>query len=95
MPTIITLLDTGLRISELCHLKMEKLWLEDGLAKVLGKGNKERMIPIGKQTQRVLWHYIDLLLSEPNASRYDFVFLTQTGRPITTRRMEAMMTIYS
>ena len=91
---ILTLLDTGLRISELCSLKMEKLWLEDGIAKVLGKGNKERMVPIGKQLQRVLWHYIDRCRPEPNTTNNDFVFLTQAGRPLTTRRVQKMMTDY-
>jgi len=33
------LLDTGLRVSELCHLQLDDVWLEDGLLKVLGKGN--------------------------------------------------------
>ena len=55
---ILTLLDTGLRITELCTLTMDKLFLEDGIARVTSKGNKERMIPIGKQVQRALWHYI-------------------------------------
>ena len=36
---ILTLLDTGLRVSELCHLQLDDVWLEDGLLKVLGKGN--------------------------------------------------------
>ncbi len=91
---ILTLLDTGLRISELCSLKMEKLWLEDGMAKVLGKGNKERMIPIGKQVQRFLWHYIDRCRPEPSVTSCDFVFLTQAGRPLTTRHMQKIMTDY-
>ena len=91
---ILTLLDTGIRISELCSLKIEKLWLEDGIAKVLGKGNKERMIPIGKQLQRILWHYIDRCRPEPNTTNNDFVFLTKAGRPLTQRRVQKMMTDY-
>ena len=81
---ILTLLDTGIRISELCGLKMERLWLEDGLAKLMGKGNKERMIPIGKHLQRVLWHYIDCCRPEPYTANCDFIFLTQEGRPVTS-----------
>lgn len=45
---VITLLDTGLRVNELINLKMDNVWLEEGLIKVLGKGNKERLVPIGK-----------------------------------------------
>lgn len=88
------MLDTGLRVSELCSLKVEKLWLEDGMAKVLGKGNKERMIPIGKQLQRILWHYIDRCRPEPTATNCSSVFLTQAGRPLTRERVQKMMTGY-
>lgn len=91
---ILTLLDTGMRISELCNLKMEKLWLEDGTAKVLGKGNKERMIPIGKQIQRILWHYINRCRPEPMNINCTNVFLTQTGRPLNVRHMQKIMTYY-
>ena len=39
MIVILTLLDTGLRVNELINLKMDNVWLEEGLIKVLGKGN--------------------------------------------------------
>jgi len=90
----LTMLDTGLRVSELCSLKVEKLWLEDGMAKVLGKGNKERMIPLGKQLQRILWHYIDRCRPEPATTNFSSVFLTQAGRPLTRGRVQKMMTGY-
>jgi integrase/recombinase XerD len=50
----LTLLDTGVRVSELCHLMLDNVWLEEGMLKVLGKGNRERLIPVGKQVQRCL-----------------------------------------
>ncbi len=91
---ILTLLDTGLRITELCTLTMDKLFLEDGIAQVIGKGNKERMIPIGKHVQRVLWHYIECCRPNPANINYNFVFLNDDGRPLNRRRMEAVMTRY-
>ena len=91
---ILTLLDTGMRISELCGLKMEKLQLEDGMAMVLGKGNKERMIPLGKQLQGVLWHYIERCRPEPATTKCSYVFLTQAGKPLTRGRAQKMMTLY-
>jgi len=48
------LLDTGLRASELVGLTMDNVNLEDGMVKVLGKGNKERVVPIGAKVQRTL-----------------------------------------
>jgi site-specific recombinase XerD len=91
---ILTLLDTGIRISEICSLKMEKLRLEEGVAIVLGKGNKERMVPIGKQLQRVLWHYIERCRPEPTTIKCSYVFLTQAGKPLTRGRAQKMMTRY-
>ncbi len=91
---ILTLLDTGLRITELCTLTLDKLFLEDGIIKVLGKGNKERMIPIGKQVQHILWHYIERCRPTPANINNNFVFLNDEGRPLDRRRMEAVMKHY-
>ena len=91
---ILTLLDTGLRVSELCGLKLDNLWLEDGVLKVLGKGNKERLIPVGKQAQRLLWHYINRCRPEPFVPNGDLLFLTREGKPLTKDRVEKIMTYY-
>jgi len=91
---ILTLLDTGLRVSELCHLKLQSVWLEDGILKALGKGNKERLIQIGKQVQRLLWRYINRSRPEPAMPNYDFLFLTREGRPLTKDRVEKIMIYY-
>ncbi len=91
---ILTLLDTALRISELCNLKLGNLWLDEGMLKVVGKGNKERLIPIGKQVQRLLWRYINRCRPEPAMAKYDFLFLTKDGRPLTKDRAEKIMTYY-
>ena len=91
---ILVLLDTGLRVSELCGLKLSNLWLEDGMLKVLGKGNKERLIPIGKHVQRLLWRYINRYRPEPAGANRDFLFLTREGRPLNKDRVEKIMAYY-
>jgi len=91
---IMTLLDTAMRVSELCTLKLDNVWLEDGMLKVLGKGNKERVVPMGKQVQRLLWHYINRYRPEPARANTDFLFLTLEGRPLTKDRVEKIMTYY-
>ena len=88
---ILTLLDTGLRVSELCSLRLSDLWLEDGILKVMGKGNKERLIPIGKLVQRILWRYITWHRPEPAIPNSDFLFLTNDGRPLSKDRVEKIM----
>ena len=49
----------GIRVSELTALNMESIDLEEGLVKVLGKGNKERIVPIGKEAIRSLISYLE------------------------------------
>jgi site-specific recombinase XerD len=91
---ILTLLDTALRVTELAKLRMEDLWLEEGLLKVMGKGGKERLIPVGKTVQRLLWRYINLFRPQPPNRNCDFVFLTIDGRPITRNRIEKRLARY-
>lgn len=91
---ILTLLDTAIRVSELCSLRLDNIWLEEGILKVLGKGNKERLIPIGKQVQRLLWHYINRYRPEPTWVNCDFLFLTRNGRPLNKDRVEKIMAYY-
>jgi len=91
---ILTLLDTAVRVSELCHLKLDNVWLEDGVLKVMGKGNKERLIPIGKQVQRLLWRYINRHRPEPAGPNCNFLFLTRDGRPLTKDRVEKVIAYY-
>ncbi|MGZ4734253.1 MAG: site-specific tyrosine recombinase XerD [Acidimicrobiia bacterium] len=53
-----TLYATGVRISELVGLDRADLDLEDGLARVLGKGSKERVVPVGRSARRALQEYL-------------------------------------
>jgi site-specific recombinase XerD len=91
---ILTLLDTGLRVSELAGLRLDDLRLEDGVLKVMGKGGKERLVPIGKGVQRLLWRYINGFRPEPANPNCGFLFLTADGRPITKNRIEKRMAVY-
>ena len=91
---VLTLLDTGLRVNELINLRMENVWLQEGLVKVLGKGNKERLVPIGKQIRKLLWRYITQYRPEPARPNPDNLFLTQDGRPLTKNRVEIIMKRY-
>ena len=73
---------------------MDKLFLEDGIARVLRKGNKERMIPFVKQVQRLLWRYIECSRPEPSNIHNNFVFLNEDCRRIEKRRIQQAMTRY-
>ena len=75
---------TGLRVSELVTLKTVQLGLNEGLVRILGKGNKERLVPMGIPAQDYLARYIAQArpaLLGPKRSEY--LFLTQRGEPMT------------
>jgi integrase/recombinase XerD len=55
---IMLLLDTGMRASELCGMRMADLNMAANRIKVLGKGNKERSVYFGKRTAKALWKYV-------------------------------------
>lgn len=75
----------GLRVSELVNLKISDLHLNEDYIKVIGKGNKERLVPIGKSAKKLLQNYINRvrvhLPIKKNAG--DIIFLNRRGRPIS------------
>ena len=68
------MLDTGLRISEAASLKDKDVHLQDRYVKVLGKGNKERIVAFGATCQRWLIHYCYHFRVEPAYSDEDAFF---------------------
>jgi integrase/recombinase XerD len=75
---------TGLRISELIGLKTNNIYLEENFIRVMGKGNKERVIPFGEKAGQYLIEYYEkarqLLLKDKTT---DFVYLNARGSGIT------------
>lgn len=79
---ITILLDTGLRVSELADLRLGDL-IAEGFLRVRGKGNKERLVPLGSVTHRRLAEYIKRDRPRPIAAFVDHLFLARDGRPMT------------
>lgn len=77
-----TLYSTGLRVSELVNLKLNQIDLKEGLVRVLGKGNRERIVPIGPKAKEALLLYLQARQGRPG-SESDILFLTRRGRPWT------------
>ena len=75
---------TGLRVSELVELTLLEINLQMGVVRIIGKGNKERLVPLGEQAvdwvQQYLEHGRDALLKEKNS---DAVFVTARGSAMT------------
>lgn len=80
-----TLYSSGLRVSELVNLRISTTFLDVGLLKIIGKGNKERLVPIGsaaiKQLKTYLISYRNTLKIKPGHE--DVVFLNRRGAKIT------------
>ena len=84
----VTALDTGLRASEIAGILLSQLNLKVGCIKVLGKGAKERMVPIGKFVGMTLWHYIENVRPQAANGDIDELFVSRDGRPITTNTIK-------
>lgn len=79
---------TGMRVSELVGLELENLFFEIGFIRVIGKGNKERLVPVGEVAQEALEHYIEYVrpqfLNPANPGKAkNKIFLNQRGGPLT------------
>jgi site-specific recombinase XerD len=83
-----TALDNGLRASELASIPIGQLDLKSGYIKVMGKGSKERIVPIGDYVKMTLWNYINKVRPEPSVTGCDNLFLSPTGRPITANTIK-------
>ena len=75
---------TGLRVSELIGLKFEQVNFRQGFVRVMGKGNKERLVPIGEQALEWLETYMTEARADILANRQcDFLFVTKRGAGMT------------
>jgi integrase/recombinase XerD len=82
----------GLRVSELVTLRLSNLFFDEGFIKVVGKGNKERLIPIGGTAMKMVNHYVNGKRKELKIKKgeEDYVFLNRRGAHLT-REMVFML----
>ncbi len=75
-----TLYSTGIRVSELVGLNIDQVDLISNIVRVMGKGKKERLVPIGSKAVDAIKHYLDTRKKKSNV-----LFLNKNGTRITTR----------
>ena len=87
-PMLEMLYGSGIRVSELINLSLSNLFFEENLIRVTGKGNKQRLVPMGKLTKKFILFYINnFRVQQKIDSVYqDIVFLNRNGK-ILTRQM--------
>lgn len=86
----------GLRVSELVELKMSELFLDEKFIRVIGKGSKERLIPISNQAIKELnlW-FIDRNVMNIQPGEIDYVFLNRRGKHLTRTMILIMIKQYA
>lgn len=87
---------SGLRISELCHARLENIDLEEGWIRVTGKGNKTRIVPVGSKAREAIARYLAnerpaLVRAKSGAE----IFLSVRGRKLTRERVWQLIREYA
>ena len=83
--TIIEVLyGTGIRVSELVNLKLSNIFFKENIIKIIGKGNKERFVPLGRIASNEIRKYLKIRDNSIIDSKFsDIVFLNRYGRGLT------------
>ncbi len=91
-----TLYATGLRVSELTGLKLAQVSLDMGVVRVLGKGSKERLVPLGEEAIHWLKRYLaGARLDLAGAAKTDAVFVTARGGAMTRQAFWGLVKRYA
>lgn len=85
---------TGMRRAELIQLKQRDIDFSANILKVLGKGNKERLIPFGPGLAQLLQAYIDLCQQTFGDTNYPHLLLTKQGKPLYPKAVYNIVTKY-
>ena len=90
-PLIDLLYSCGLRVTELVTLQLNQVFLEEGFLRILGKGNKERIVPMADATRKTLQHYLVNVRPLWAKSRSANVFINAKGKPISRQYVYTML----
>jgi site-specific recombinase XerD len=89
---VFTMLDAGLRAGELLDLTIANARLQEGYLKVLGKGNKERLIPVGRRCQDAVQFWLERFRPQFDPKReLPYLFLSASGEHMSIGSLEQMV----
>ncbi len=90
------LYSSGLRASEIINMKVNDINFEAGFITVMGKGSKERVIPVNERAMKALEKYIKELRPQLHKRKTtQYLFLARGGRPLTRQRLWQLLKLYS
>ena len=80
-----TLYGSGLRVSELVNLTLSNVFFKEDIIRVNGKGDKERLVPLGSYSKKYIQIYVEeiRILKKIKKTDYDILFLNRNGKKIT------------
>ena len=80
-----TLYGSGLRVSELVNLTLSNVFFKEDIIRVTGKGEKERLVPLGSYSKKYIQIYVEEIrsLKKIKKTDYDILFLNRNGKKIT------------
>ena len=81
----------GLRVSEVCNLTLSQVDLNVGIVKIIGKGNKERIVPIPKNSISILKKYSDVVRVVYSKNKNNYFFINKKGNKIRSEYIENML----
>jgi len=73
----------GLRVSEVVGLKISDIFLKDGFVRVIGKGDKQRVVPLGELAADAIVAYIDARIDASDDANEAILFLNKSGKPLS------------
>ena len=73
----------GLRVSEAAGLKISEIFFEDGFVRIVGKGNKERLVPIGEMALEAVKNYLSVRPEPADPQSSDILFLNKNGKGLS------------
>ncbi len=91
-----TMYATGLRVSELVGLETVRVALNEGVVRVVGKGDKERLVPLGEEAREWIVRYLGAARAQLLGARLaDALFVTQRGGPMTRQMFWTLIKRYA
>lgn len=81
----------GLRVSEVCSITLNRVNLETGTLRVLGKGDKERIVPLPEGDRKFMQYYRDVIRPQFLKDRTQLFFINRFGRKITVAHVDRLL----
>lgn len=73
----------GLRVSEAAGLKISNVYLEEGFVRIIGKGDKERLVPMGEMAKDAVMRYLEVRPPADSGDGEDMLFINKYGRALS------------